>query len=227
MRIHLSTTEQQYVKAIYLLQQEGEPVTTRRLAQRLGVTPASVSGMIKHLEQAKKEAYVLHTSYGQIALTEQGRTVAVELVRHQRLLELFFVQILDMPWDQVHEDAERLAPLISEELEERIAAKLGQPTRDPYGDPIPTPEGLVEPTEGIPLIHLDVGSHACIVRVPDEEPALLRYFSALGIVPGAALTLEGRTAYGDVLTVRLGESTHPLAGQIAHRIIVKQGCDHL
>lgn len=226
MRTHLSTTEQQYVKAIYLLQQEGEPVTTRRLAQRLGVTPASVSGMIKHLEQAKKEPYVLHTSYGQIALTEQGRTVAVELVRHQRLLELFFVQILEMPWDQVHADAERLAPLISEELEERIAAKLGQPTHDPYGDPIPTREGLVEPMEGIPLDHLDVGSQACIVRVPDEELALLRYFSALGIVPGAVLTLEGRTPYGDVLTIRLGEATHPLAGQIAHRITVKPNGDH-
>ena len=151
--------------------------------------------------------------------------MAVELVRHQRLLELFFVEVLDMPWDQVHAEAERLAPLISEELEERIAAKLGQPTRDPHGDPIPTREGLVEQAEEIPLDSLEAGSRACIVRVPDEEPALLRYLSTLGIVPGAWITLESRIPYGDVLTVRLGEATHPLAGQIAHRIAVKASSD--
>jgi DtxR family Mn-dependent transcriptional regulator len=225
MRTQLSPAEQQYVKTIYLLQQEVEPVTTRRLAQRLGVTPASVSGMVKQLAQAAEGPYVVHTRYAHIEVTAQGRAVAVELVRHQRLLELFFVEVLEMPWDQVHAEAERLAPLISEELEERIAAKLGQPTRDPHGEPIPTREGLVEQGEEIPLDSLEVGSRACIVRVPDEEPALLRYFSTLGIVPGAWITLESRIPYGDVLTVRLGEASHPLAGQIAHRIAVRVSRD--
>ncbi len=225
MRTQLSTTEQHYVKTIYLLGQEAEPVTTRRLAERLGVTPASVSGMVKQLAQAEDGPYVVHTRYAHIELTEQGQAVAVELVRHQRLLELFFVEVLEMSWDQVHDEAERLAPLISEELEERIAAKLGQPTRDPHGEPIPTREGLVEQAEEIPLDSLEVGSRACIVRVPDEEPALLRYFSTLGIVPGAWITLESRIPYGEVLTVRFGEVTHPLAGQIAHRIAVRPGSD--
>lgn len=225
MRTRLSMTEQQYVKTIYLLGQEGEPVTTRRLAERLGVTPASVSGMIKQLAQAEEGPYVSHTRYAHIALTTQGQAVAVELVRHQRLLELFFVKVLEMPWDQVRADAERLAPLISEELEEHIAAKLGQPTRDPHGDPIPTREGLIEQVEEIPLDTLEVGSRARIIRVPDEEPALLRYLGTLSIVPGAWIMVESRIPYGEVLTVRLGEATHPLAGQIAHRIAVRASSD--
>ncbi len=219
MRTRLSTTEQQYVKTIYLLRQEAEPVTTRRLAERLGVTPASVSGMIKQLAQAEEGPYVVHTRYARIELTAQGQTVAVELVRHQRLLELFSVEVLEMPWDQVHAEAERLAPLISEELEERIAAKLGQPIRDPHGDPIPTREGLVEQAEEIPLDSLEVGSRGCIVRVPDEDPALLRYFSTLGIVPGAWITLESRIPYGEVLTVRLGEVTHPCQAAAREKMI--------
>jgi DtxR family Mn-dependent transcriptional regulator len=217
-RTLLSETEQNYVKIIYLLEQEAQPVTTRQLAARLGLKLASVSEMVKRLAQEHKEPYVTHAPYQQIALTPQGRQVAIELIRHQRLLELFFVQVLDMPWDRVHADAERLAPLISEELEEHIASKLGQPTRDPHGNPIPTREGLVEQSDDLPLDTFSAGSCVRIVQVPDEDPALLRYLSGLGVVPGATIVLESYIPYGNVFTIRVGEATYPLAGTIAHQI---------
>ncbi|MBE3558338.1 MAG: metal-dependent transcriptional regulator [Ktedonobacteraceae bacterium] len=177
MRTHLSETELHYLKAIYLLQQEGEQVTTRRLAQRLGVRPASVSAKVRHLSEENESGgpYVAHTPYQSIALTARGQEAALELIRHQRLLELFLLETLDMPWDTVHDEAERLAPYISEELEERIAARLGHPTRDPHGAPIPTPEGLVNDTDDVSLGDLEIGTEATIVRVPDQEADLLRY----------------------------------------------------
>ncbi len=220
-RTQLSETEQHYVKTIYLLGQEAEPVTTRQLAARLSLKPASVSEMIKRLAQEHDAPYVMHLPYQQIALTPHGLIVAVELLRHQRLLELLFVQVLAMPWDRVHAEAERLAPLISEELEELIASKLGQPSRDPHGNPIPTREGLIAPSDEFPLDTLAVGGRARIVQVPDEDPALLRYLSTLGALPATTVLLESHIPYGNVFTIRIGDSVHPLAGAIAHQIGVQ------
>jgi DtxR family Mn-dependent transcriptional regulator len=205
---------------IYLLQGEHKQVTTRQLAERMGIKPASVSAMIKHLAEGEQDAYVAHTPYQHIELTERGRTVAIELVRHQRLLELFFVKTLGMSWDEVREDAERLAPHISEKLEAYIASKLGDPKRDPHGDPIPTPSGQIEDADDVLLNTLEPGMKARIVRVPDDEPELLRYLASLGIEPGAWVTLEGRAPYGDILMVRCCETQHPLAGEIARQIFV-------
>jgi DtxR family Mn-dependent transcriptional regulator len=186
------------------------------------IKPASVSAMIRHLAQDEdgQGAYVTHSPYQGVALTRRGERVAMELLRHQRLLELFLANTLDMSWEQVHDEAERLAPFISEDLEERIAAKLGHPTRDQHGDPIPSREGLVDLSDDVPLSTLEVGMQAQVVRVPDEDPALLRYLGRLGLVPGAWITIEERTPYGDILTVRIGETTHPLAGEIAKRISI-------
>lgn len=220
MKTTLSETEQHYLKTIYLLEKEDEQVTTRQLADELGIRPASVSAMIKHLAEDTEGPYVAHTPYQHIALTERGQAIAVELVRHQRLLELFFVRALNMPWDEVREDAERLAPLISEKLEERIAEKLGHPERDPHGDPIPTPAGIIDDSDDISLNTLDIGMKARVVRVPDEEPELLRYLATLGIMPGAWVELEARAPYGDILMICSHAATYPLAGEVARQIFV-------
>jgi DtxR family transcriptional regulator, Mn-dependent transcriptional regulator len=222
MQETLSASEQEYLKAILLAQQSAGQATIQALAARMEIKPASVSAMIRHLAQDEdgQGAYVTHTPYQGVALTRRGEKVAMELLRHQRLLELFLAATLDMSWEQVHDEAERLAPFISEDLEERIAARLGHPTRDQHGDPIPSREGLVDLADDVPLSTLDVGMQAQVVRVPDEDPALLRYLGTLGLVPGAWIAIEERTPYGDILTVRIGQATHPLAGEIAKRISI-------
>lgn len=218
----LSTSEQEYLKAIFLLQQNTGSATVQALAARMEIKPASVSAMIRHLAQDEdgQGAYVTHTPYQSMALTRRGEKVAMELLRHQRLLELFLADTLDMSWEQVHDEAERLAPFISEDLEERIASHLGHPTRDQHGDPIPSREGLIDLADDVPLSTLDVGMSAKVARVPDEDPALLRYLSSLGLVPGAWITIEGRTPFGDILSARTGEATYPLAGEVAKRISI-------
>lgn len=222
MQERLSASEQEYLKTILLVQQRTGHVTIQALAARMEIKAASVSAMIRHLAQDEDEqgAYVSHTPYQGVALTRRGEKVAMELLRHQRLLELFLATTLDMSWEQVHDEAERLAPFISEDLEERIAARLGHPSRDQHGDPIPSREGLVDLADDMPLSTLEVGMQAKVVRVPDEDPALLRYLATLGLVPGTWITIDGRTPYGDILSVRIGEVTHPLAGEIAGRISI-------
>ena len=222
MQENLSTSEQEYLKAILLVQQDAGRATVQALAARMEIKPASVSAMIRHLGQDEdgQGAYVTHTPYQGVALTRRGERVAMELLRHQRLLELFLAATLDMSWEQVHDEAERLAPFISEDLEERIAARLGHPTRDQHGDPIPSREGLVDLADDIPLSTLEVGMQAKIARVPDEDPALLRYLGTLGLAPGAWIAIEGRTPYGDILTARIGEAIYPLAGEVAKRIAI-------
>jgi DtxR family Mn-dependent transcriptional regulator len=222
---NLSLAEQEYLKAVYLLSQEEEQVTTRQLAEFMQVKPASVSAMIKHLSEDVREgeeAYVMHTPYRNIMLTKRGLRVALELVRHQRLLELFLWTTLDMPWELVRSEAERLAPVISEDLEERIAARLGHPTRDPHGDPIPSTEGKMENADDVLLSTLATSMGARVVRVPDDDPELLRYLSALGIVPGAWVTVEAHTPYGNIFTLRIGERSYPLAEKVAQRVFISQ-----
>lgn len=222
MQESLSASEQEYLKTILLVQQSTGHATIQALAARMEIKPASASAMVRRLAQDEdgRGAYVTHTPYQGVALTQRGEKVAMELLRHQRLLELFLATTLDMSWEQVHDEAEHLAPFISESLEERIAARLGHPTRDQHGDPIPSREGLVDLADDIPLSTLEVGMQAKVVRVPDEDPALLSYFGTLGLIPGAWIASEARTPYGDILTVRIGQATHPLAGAIAGRISI-------
>ncbi|MGH2497867.1 MAG: metal-dependent transcriptional regulator [Ktedonobacteraceae bacterium] len=222
MQENLTASEQEYLRAILLVQQRTGYVTVQALAGRMEIKPASVSAMIRHLAQDEEGqgAYVIHTPYHGVALTQRGERIAMELLRHQRLLELFLADTLDMSWEQVHDEAERLAPFISEDLEERIAARLGHPTRDQHGDPIPSREGLIDIADDIPLNTLEAGIQAKVVRVPDEDPALLRYLATLGLIPGTWITVEARNPYGDILTVRIDNATHPLAGEIAGHISI-------
>ena len=215
-----SVAEQDYLKQIYRLHEETGHATTQELADCLGVKPSSVTAMLKHLATDAAGPYVRHTPYHGAELTDKGLAVALEMVRHHRLIEQFLAELLDMPWDRVHAEAERLEHVLSEELEERIAAKLGHPTRDPHGDPIPTREGTIDTNGSIALSALPLGATATVVRVPDGDPALLQYLGSLALVPGAAVAVEAVAPYGDVLTLRVGAATQTLGAAIARRVRV-------
>jgi DtxR family Mn-dependent transcriptional regulator len=161
-----------------------------------------------------------------VELTDRGLAVALEMLRHHRLIELFLAELLDMSWDQVHAEAERLEHALSEELEERIAAKLGQPTHDPHGDPIPTREGVVPARDAIPLSALAPGAAGTVTRVAQQEQPVLRYLQSLGLVPGAHVMVTAVTPFGGALTVRVraaaagDDVTHALDADLAARILV-------
>jgi DtxR family Mn-dependent transcriptional regulator len=213
-----STAVEDYAKAIYALEHRASgPVTTNALAARLGVTAASASGMVKRLSEI---GLVSHEPYQGVSLTEAGRRVALEVIRHHRLLELYLVESLGVPWDRVHAEAEVLEHVLSEELEELIAAKLGDPTHDPHGDPIPTRDLIIEevPTES--LAALDEGARGVFARVSDSDPEMLRYLAARGISPGDELEVIERQPFGGPLFVRFGDEVHPLGGDLARAMRV-------
>ncbi|HEX8103870.1 MAG TPA: metal-dependent transcriptional regulator [Solirubrobacteraceae bacterium] len=214
---HRPTTAaiEDYAKAVYALQERtGCAVTTTAVAERLGVTPGSASAMLKRLGEL---GHVVHSPYRGVELTPAGVRVALEVIRHHRLLELYLVQELGMPWDRVHAEAEVLEHVISEELEALIAAKLGEPDTDPHGDPIPSAAlELAEPATQ-PLDALDSGARGRFVRVSDADPAMLRYLSARGVAPGDEFEVVERQPFGGPLFVRFGagDEVHVLGGELA------------
>src|SRR5436190_5654539 len=178
-----------YAKAIYALSRRlGGPVPTSALAERLDVAPSSVTAMLKRLDEAR---LVRHRAYRGATLTPTGERVALEVIRHHRLLEAFLAEALGMPWDRVHDEAEILEHYISEDLERRISEKLGDPALDPHGDPIPTPELDLAADRTTSLAKLDVGQSATFARMSDSDPAMLRYLAGRGIRPGARLRVVG------------------------------------
>jgi DtxR family Mn-dependent transcriptional regulator len=202
-----------YAKAIYALQQrDAAAVTTNALADRLGVTAASASGMVKKLDAL---GLVRHEPYRGVHLTDEGERVALEVLRHHRLLELYLAERLDMPWDRVHDEAEVLEHVISEELEELIAAKLGNPTRDPHGDPIPTPDLRIDEGATVTMQSLDAGARGVFVRISDSDPEMLRYLGDRGISPGDPFTVVEKQPFAGPLFVRFGQRTHVLGGALA------------
>src|SRR5213595_1726947 len=174
----ISSSIEDYAKAIYALQRRHGTVSTNALAERLGVTAASASAMVKKLDGL---GLVTHEPYRGVALTDDGERVALEVLRHHRLLELYLAESLDMPWDRVHDEAEVLEHYISEDLERRIAAKLGDPSRDPHGDPIPSAELDIAVDETVGLPELDHGESAIFERVSDRDSAMLRFLDERGI----------------------------------------------
>ena len=214
-----SQAVQDYAKAIYALElREGEAVSTNALAGRLGVTPASASGMVKRLDEL---GLVEHQPYRGVSLTEDGRRVALEVMRHHRLLELYLVQSLGVPWDRVHQEAEVLEHVLSEELEELIAAKLGDPTHDPHGDPIPTRDLTIEEGTTHSLQTLEVGARGTFARVSDSDPEMLRFLAERGIAPGDRLEVVDKQPFDGPLFVRFGEHVHVLGGALARAMRVE------
>jgi DtxR family Mn-dependent transcriptional regulator len=208
-----SESVENYAKAIYALEQRhGGAVTTNALAERLGVTAASASSMVKKLDELK---LVSHVPYKGVKLTERGRRVALEVLRHHRLLELYLAESLGLPWDRVHDEAEVLEHVLSEELEEVIAAKLGHPTHDPHGDPIPSRELRVEEERTESLATLEIGARGVFVRVSDSDPAMLRYLAERGITPGDGFEVVDRQPFDGPLSTRFGNRVHVLGGALA------------
>src|SRR5436190_18797093 len=208
-----------YAKAIYALERRGsEPVTTNALAERLGVTAGSASGMVKRLCEL---GLVEHQPYHGVSLTDDGRRVALEVMRHHRLLELYLVKSLGVPWDRVHQEAEVLEHVLSEELEELIAAKLGDPTVDPHGDPIPTRELTIEEGSTESLQSLDPGARGTFTRVSDSDPEMLRFLAERGIAPGDHLEVVEKQPFDGPLFVRFGDNIQVLGGALAKAIRVE------
>ncbi len=208
-----------YAKAIYALERRGtDAVSTNALAERLGVTAASASGMIKRLGEL---GLVEHRPYRGVLLTDEGRRVALEVMRHHRLLELYLVQSLGVPWDRVHEEAEVLEHVLSEELEELIAAKLGDPTHDPHGDPIPTRELTIEEGPSLSLQSLVAGAVGRFTRVSDSDPEMLRFLADRGIAPGDEFEVIDKHPFDGPLFVRFGDDVHVLGGELARAMRVE------
>jgi DtxR family Mn-dependent transcriptional regulator len=204
----LSASVEDYAKAIYALEVRSGPVSTNALADRLGVSAPAVSAMVKKLASL---GYVRHSRYHGVGLTDEGRRVALEVLRHHRLLETYLVEELGVPWDRVHAEAEVLEHVLSEGLEARIAEKLGEPTHDPHGDPIPALDGTVveEPTAA--LASLDAGTHGTFVRVSDSDPVVLRELAQRRIVPGDRVEVVS----ADPLRIRCRGRTHRVAAELA------------
>jgi len=210
-----------YAKAIYELQGRGEKaVGTSAVAERLGVTSASASGMLRRLAD---EGVVEYAPYHGVRLTEKGERIALEVIRHHRLIELFLAEVLGMPWDRVHAEAEVLEHHISEELEELIAAKLGQPALDPHGDPIPDRDLAIGDDESIPLEDLAIGESGTFVRVSDSDASMLRYLADHEIQPGAAIDVKGREPFGGPMMVEIRGRSHSLGHELARSMRVERG----
>jgi DtxR family Mn-dependent transcriptional regulator len=202
-----------YAKAIFSLETRGEePVSTNALAERLGITPGSVSAMLKRLGEL---GVLTHVPYRGVRLTEDGRRIALEVIRHHRLLESYLAEALGMPWDQVHAEAEVLEHVLSEDLEALIAAKLGHPTVDPHGDPIPTAELELEEPLTDRMESLQPGDEGLFVRVSDSDPEMLRYLAARGIAPGERFLVRDRQPFGGPLFVLFGKREHAIGGELA------------
>jgi DtxR family Mn-dependent transcriptional regulator len=220
----ISAPAQDYAKAVYALEarEGGAAVSTNDLAERLGVTPGSVSAMVRKLSEL---GLFEHEPYHGVRLTEQGRRIALEVLRHHRLIELFLARELGMPWDRVHAEAEVLEHVISEELEQLIAARLGHPTVDPHGDPIPSAQFEIDEGATRSLDELSVGAQGRFVRVSDSDPEKLRYLAEHHISLGDQLKVVDRQPFGGPVFVRFGEREQPLGGELARamRIEVDEG----
>jgi DtxR family Mn-dependent transcriptional regulator len=218
--MQISAAIEDYAKAIYALQERGDgcAVTTNALAERLGVTPASASAMVKRLDGM---GLVTHVRYHGVQLTAKGTAIALEVLRHHRLLELYLSESLGLPWDRVHDEAEVLEHVLSEELEELISAKLGDPTHDPHGDPIPTRDGLmpVEPT--VSLHALATGDCGRFVRISDSDPEMLRYLAARGIAPGDEFEVIDKQPFDGPVFARFAGEVHVLGGSLARAMRVE------
>jgi DtxR family Mn-dependent transcriptional regulator len=219
----ISAAVQDYAKAVYSLEaRAGGAVSTNELADRLGVTPGSVSAMVRKLSEL---GLVEHERYHGVRLTSQGRRVALEVLRHHRLLELFLAAELGMPWDRVHEEAEVLEHVLSEDLEQLIAARLGEPRIDPHGDPIPSPRFEIDEGQTRRLDDLSEGVAGRFVRVSDADPGMLRYLADQGVTLGDRLVVVGRQPFGGPVFVEIGGRELAFGGELARamRIELEEG----
>lgn len=210
-----------YLKTIYVLSEGSaeERVSTSRIAEARDVKPASVTNMIQRLARLNLVDYEKHNG---VKLTANGRQIALEVIRHHRLIELYLIEALGFEWDEVHEQADILEHVISEKLEARIAAALDHPTVDPHGDPIPTLEGAIISIEMIPLISLEIGDRARVARIVDDANSeMLRYLAQLGLVPGATFQILEIAPFDGPLTLQIDDTRQIIGRNVAASILVE------
>ena len=208
----LSDATQDYLKEIHKLRLEGRRATTSAIADRMGVRPSSATAMVKKLAAL---GLAEHAPYRGVELTVAGERVALEVIRHHRLLEQYLAQALGLSLDAVHTEADRLEHVISEELEARIDKSLGFPTHDPHGDPIPDRHLKLDRSQLRSLANLEPGDEATIRRVPSDDGELLRYLETLALVPGRKVKLRSAEPFGGPLTVRVGKAEHAISRELA------------
>lgn len=211
-----------YLKAIFHLSQDQPRASTKQIAAYMGVAPASVTGMIKRLAANDPALVDYHRHHG-VRLTEPGKLVALEVIRHHRLLEMYLHEHLGFSWDEVHREAERLEHVISEELEERIAQALGNPSHDPHGEPIPARDLSMPPQSGTRLSSLRPGQQAQVERVGDTNPELLRHLEGLGLIPQAKVKALEYSPFDDTLRLLVTGQEAPivLGSRITQQIFIK------
>jgi len=208
---------QDYLKVIYKVEETGAEVTTNAIAERLQVTQPSVTGMVKKLSEMNLISY---TPYQSVRLTESGRKIALEVIRHHRLLELYLAKAMGYSWDRVHEEAEKLEHVISEEFEEKMAEMLGQPTSDPHGAPIPAKDGSMVLSKLLKLTAIPAGQKVVVKQVSDKDPEKLRYLSRIGIHPEVELTVIEQVPFDGPLLVKIGAEQHYLSLALTDGIFV-------
>lgn len=219
---HLTNSIQDYLKVIYELTSDGQPASTTALAARLDIAPASVTGMMQKLATSKSPLIRYRKHQGAM-LTAAGKRAALEVIRHHRLIEAWLVQTLGYRWDEVHEEAERLEHVISEEMEARIAKTLGEPLCDPHGEPIPSVDLIMPPDDTTPLSRLRPPLMAVIRRVRSADPALLRYLEELGLLPGTQIEALDYSQFDGNLQLHVGKQAHSivLGQKITEQIFVE------
>jgi DtxR family Mn-dependent transcriptional regulator len=218
-RSTFTRSQQDYLKALYQLHGDQRPVPTRELAQRLGISSPSVSEMVTRLTS---QGLVEHDRYRGQQLTREGRKVALELVRHHRLLEMFLVQVLGYSWDEVHDEAERLEHVISERMEQRIFELLGRPELDPHGHAIPTLAGKVRPLSDRPLSECQAGEKVVVQGVSDEDPSRLRELERRGLVPGTRIEVVADSKFEGPITVRINGRRANVPLGLARAVFVEE-----
>lgn len=218
-----SEAVEDFVKTVYILQQRYDLVPTTEIAQALNISPPSATDMAKKLADANRlrEPLITHERYRGVRLTELGEQIALEVLRHHRLIELYLVKALGYSWDEVHEEADRLEHVISERFEERIAEFLGHPDIDPHGDPIPSLDGSL-PLRGdlIPLSEWPVGKPGIVGRLLDQSTEKLQYLAHKGLTPGTLIEVVEREPFDGLTHIRVGDKLHVLSQSITHAMLI-------
>jgi len=221
MKQKLTISIQDYLKTIYELTENGENASTNALAQRMKISAPSVTGMIQKLASSKP-ALVEYQKHQGVMLTKDGRKAALEVIRHHRLIEAWLVQTLGYSWDEVHEEAEKLEHVISEDFESRIAAAMGHPTRDPHGELIPTAELVMPEDTSTPLSSMRTNQIGRVQCVKAADTELLRHLESLGLVPDAEIEVKDYSPFDHNLTVKIGRKTTVLGLNITSKIFIEE-----
>lgn len=214
----MNSTIEDYLKTIYEIERKVGTVATTSLARQLGITPASVTGMIKKLAGMK---LVNHAPYQGVSLTAKGKKVALSVLRHHRLIELFLVKTLGLSWDEVHSEAEKLEHVISTKLEDRIDKFLEHPTHDPHGAPIPRKDGSLPKTSNVRLSELKAGESAFVAEVSDRDAEFLKYVGNMGLFPDEKVTVRALEPFRGPIAIRVRGKNFIIGYEVANLVYVK------